>query len=678
MLSRLSIASHAVALIVLFMLVPSAQCAGADLPNEHHTKNLIPNSSFECGEVGWQSGIKFEDAHICNLFKLAGEVADVDGAPHGRKALSIKFSKPFHQLFLFSPHIAHAPWLLITNSRWLRLLCGETYTLSAFVKAFGNGIGVTIGVYFADGRKIERRIDPTNDWRRFSLAFKAVDWHALVVFGFEQLSPFAGDTKLGVDAVQLEVGETPTPYEPHSQVEVFIVSNSPNNIWVSEGDVGLRLLAYNDGDDMHANLDVRVCDFKGASIMERSLSIRVPSKGVADIPLENMLPKASGFYDVIVRPSDEAVRYVSSWNAHCALLRPFEGFDSPFGVEGFYPSEELLLLLKRMGILWWRYTIAKRSASEAPSSLDDENINKLLKLGMHVLISIPTLKDEDADSYASRFETIVKRYRTRVFAYEVFVSRPHLGGADEGGCMSKLVELIKVAYSSAKAINKDCVLVLGVGSMELALKLVKADVLKFADVINLCLFRHEYEWQVKDLIALMEGSKMRKPIWVTSGERCELSGSYEGELRNAVAIVRRATTLLSSGVSKIFYSLSYGTNCFLEVDGTPREALPAHSVLANMIAKSALPLGMLNLGKGACCYGFKRIDGVVGVVWLAREDAVVSLSLKQPARAFNLMGNELKTPTIELSDTPIYLVAPDVRSLVASTRLKFTDKGAKQ
>jgi hypothetical protein len=42
------------------------------------------------------------------------------------------------------------------------------------------------------------------------------------------------------------------------------------------------------------------------------------------------------------------------------------------------------------------------------------------------------------------------------------------------------------------------------------------------------------------------------------------------------------------------------------------------------------------------------------------------------------MGNELKTPTIELSDTPIYLVAPDVRSLVASTRLKFTDKGAKQ
>jgi len=669
----------AVAVAIFSTLVPLAQCASADLLDERPPKNLIPNSSFECGEVGWQSSIIFADAHHCNLFKLVGETTEVVGAPHGRRALSIKFSKPFHQLFSFSSRIAHTALLLITNSRWLRLLCGETYTVSAFIKTSGNSVGATIGVYFADGRRIERRIDAPNDWRRFSLVFKAIDRHARVAFGFEQLSPFVNDAELNVDAVQLELGKKLSQYEPHSQVEVFVISNSLGNIWVSKKDANLRLLAYNDGSDIHTNLDVRVCDFQDIPVMERSLSIHVPSKGAVDISLENMLPSALGFYNVIVHPNDETARYVSSWNARCALLRAFEGYDSSFGVEGFYPYEKFLLLMKRMGILWWRYPIAKRNNDEAsPTSLDDGSINKLLKLGMHVLISIPAFKDEGVDSYASRFEMIVKRYRTRVFAFEVFVSQPHLGSSDDGTCISKFVELIKAAYSSAKRISKDCVLVLGVDSIELAEKLIKAGVLKFTDVINLCLFGCRYELQLDGLIASMEENKLRKPIWVTGNGWCEPSESLGDELQNAVAIVRHATALLANGVSKIFYSLSCGANSFLEVDGTPKKTFPAHSVLANMLAGGALPFGALNMGEGACCYAFKKVDRVVAVVWLARKDVVGSLSLKQPVKAFNLMGNELKTSAVELSDMPIYLVAPDVRSLTASVRLKLISKDVKQ
>ncbi|MFA4015328.1 MAG: hypothetical protein RUDDFDWM_000408, partial [Candidatus Fervidibacterota bacterium] len=109
----------AVAVAIFSTLVPLAQCASADLLDERPPKNLIPNSSFECGEVGWQSSIIFADAHHCNLFKLVGETTEVVGAPHGRRVLSIKFSKPFHQLFSFSSRIAHTARLLITNSRWL-------------------------------------------------------------------------------------------------------------------------------------------------------------------------------------------------------------------------------------------------------------------------------------------------------------------------------------------------------------------------------------------------------------------------------------------------------------------------------------------------------------------------------------------------------------------------------
>lgn len=688
--------------------------------NEYSLANLIPNSSFECGSVGWQSYLP-RVGIVSSPHRLHGEVIEAGDAPHGRMVLRLDGNAVRSTLKLLR---AHAPVVnpLVAPAGWVKLCSGKTYTFSAFMRSDYDATA-TVMVRYPSGSRQERQFRLSSSWRRYSFTFVALNEFALVAIG----PCCAAQEDVGsifVDAVQLECGATPSAYKPRAQLEFFVTSNSPANVWMNASHADMHIVGYNDGADVEAAFDVQVSDFKGAVISHHKLNAKILMAGKFAIPLKHVLPRAFGFYRVSVRAYDSAGQLIGSTETRCALLRKFDGVDSSFGAEDVHACDELLLLAKRAGLLWRKIRVGSFSAVESGSG-DFEvaaKVDLALKFGMHPLLSISTSQltgtlsgacgagDEESiadellelsqgantDKLALLIGAEVKRYRTRVMAFELMHDKPlHAVCSQEHDLqLSKYIGLLKATYGLAKSICRDCVFLGGVSvddaetAFKVAREFIASGGLGFVDAlaVEICPAQAQpeaIEQLMRNLLSQVDAHGRRKPIWVTlrwsftsEDDDAQPTGASQSECEMGIRMVRLAAILLSHGVSKVFHACGrepsdeHLGDLFFDFSGMPCVALPMHAALASILTSSPISLGALNFGSRSRCYAFLTPNGIVAIAWLAEEDTSVYLSLGRTVKAYDIMGNDIAATRVRLSTMPIYLSskARDLRSFAAAVR----------
>jgi hypothetical protein len=137
-------------------------------------------------------------------------------------------------------------------------------------------------------------------------------------------------------------------------------------------------------------------------------------------------------------------------------------------------------------------------------------------------------------------------------------------------------------------------------------------------------------------------------------------------LDSAGGLVRGMVEMLSAGVEKIFYyysghingampwfsTMANGYYVLLDYDGRPKPTMMAYSALEFFLA-AAKPVEVVRRD-GTSIHLFAHGEGTVAVLWSVRARP---LSVPASTSIFDLMGNEMKTPSLNANE-PVYVVAP--------------------
>jgi hypothetical protein len=171
---------------------------------------------------------------------------------------------------------------------------------------------------------------------------------------------------------------------------------------------------------------------------------------------------------------------------------------------------------------------------------------------------------------------------------------------------------------------------------------------------------------------LPDGFERDAPFGPEAGAGVPLTG-----LDAAAALVRGMVEMLSAGVEKIFYyysghangalpwfsTMANGYYVLMDYDGRPKPTLMAYSAL-ELLLEDTKPAGVVRRD-GLTVHSFARDKGTVAVVWSAQGRA---LSLPPGASLFNLMGGEMKAPTLNPGE-PVYVVAPNLKPAQLQSQL---------
>src|SRR5262249_6943780 len=129
-------------------------------------KNLVPNSSFECGTAGWGSLTYGIAGMWGNLFRLEG---DLDGstAHHGGHSLRITLKPDTLPVYSFDYYKAVRQPIrrvLAANRGWFRVQPGESLTLSAFLRADAEGVVAQLAANEAPARLLQKAVTVGTNW----------------------------------------------------------------------------------------------------------------------------------------------------------------------------------------------------------------------------------------------------------------------------------------------------------------------------------------------------------------------------------------------------------------------------------------------------------------------------------------------------------------------------------
>ncbi len=490
-----------------------------------------------------------------------------------------------------------------------------------------------------------------------------------------------------LDAVQLERGNQPSEYRPRRPVELTAATDALGNIFVTESSkpmIQLKLHAFADegvrsearseaecrqernggrfvvrhetkwsavipserhsadaswlttSNERHSanalwlttsaetTVTIVVRDFFDAEVLRQTVKLDIPV-GSSVTKTVNLPVGKFGFYRIQVLMPDRANFCLP---LRCAVIKPYRGKDSRWGMNHAYPWQFLLRLAHQAGILWWRdWSVQWRTVQPKPEatfdfSETDIQIDRVLKEGGKALVLFPfpsaewstsgdpaqiekvqplayrrqvmllACRPKDEQAFARYIAESVRHYRNRVTAYHIFneplytfYSLP----ASLGHTLDDYIRLLKIAYNAIKAEQPDAIVVGGIGiwaDNRWTREFVENGGLKYADVLDLHLYSGgNPEGLCEPLRKLWERMKQRgeaKPIWLTElgcyadddppieplriffGDAAMRSAFHSSERAAAEWLVKFATLFFANGGAKIF--LHAGT-CG-EINGT--------------------------------------------------------------------------------------------------------------
>jgi hypothetical protein len=585
------------------------------LPTEGRT-NFIPNSSFECGAAGWGSYVPDLGYWYGNAFRLMGDVDD-STASHGSHSLRITLddTTPTYYFDYYEPVRKRITALIAAHQGWVPVRPGDTYTLSASIKANTAGLTGVLFVRQAGGRNLRQNVALSDQWQRYTFSFTVQGEYLWTGIGLDLAPTKASAGTVWVDAVQLERSAAASAYQPAAPLEVMVDTATPGNSFASEAgkaDIAVRICAFNNSVAPAApKVSLAVTDFFDAEVIQRSAALEVAANSGASATVALPVNRL-GFFRVVA--SGDGGQPLGQ--LRCMCFEPYRGTDSRFGMNHAYPWDAMLPFAHRAGILWWRdWTTQWRTVQPArDAAFDftevDHQINRVLSQNGKVLALFPFPSAEwSSAATPEAIDKVIRNpwERQRVptaFAptdeglFAQFISRSvgHLGDRIEwfqflneslytsyalpaaaGYKLDDYVRLLRIAREALKAERPSAKLVAGMGiwaDNKYTRDFVEAGGLQFADVLDLHLYPagdpEPYGESLGRLWARMNELGEARPVWVTElgcygdddppvtpfaasfGDSAMRNALKDTERDAAEWLIKFATVVFANGGEKLF------------------------------------------------------------------------------------------------------------------------------
>ncbi|MBS0632669.1 MAG: carbohydrate binding domain-containing protein, partial [Verrucomicrobia bacterium] len=522
-----------------------------------HSRNLVPNGSFEAGTDGWLSlgtALRFGG----NVAGLYGTVEASEGG-EGRHAFKLTLgpgATPETYFDCWPPEHVLQQRLLTANRGWISVEPGHTYTLSAWMRSDQARVqGVLQFNFNGDARTETQHLAKcfplTDKWQRFSYTVTAPSDSVYIAVGPDAQGVSAlEDITVWTDAVQLEAGETPTAYVAYNPVELGFASGRYGNVFTAGTPAVIQLSASNhEAHSVDLTVALRLTDYWGQEHMRQSIRIQIPTTGDIARPLALELPP--GFYRAHFSWTVAGRDYTETMPL--AVIAPYAHHDSPFGVNHGPTTAEACRQLNQAGITWVRdWSVNWQWAEPKPGTVSfaaiDPQIARVHAAGLNLLSLLPSnpstnWASEAPDTvpgqlwyrlaYAPKDPKLLNafiaqaaaRYKGTVSYWE-FLNEP-LWVPDfclpqKGGyTVPTYLALLKGAANAIRSANPQAKIIGGLAiqsEMPMGDEFIKAGGLDYVDILNI----HPYpgtrtpESFIPDLERInrvMQEHGTRKPIW---------------------------------------------------------------------------------------------------------------------------------------------------------------------
>lgn len=727
------------------------------------TNNLLPNSSFECGEFGWSS-IGRRTAWGGDLCGLYGEI-DAAQAYDGHHSLKVELGPGKTPVTHFDGWPADrvvqaAP--LAGNIGWLDAKVGEVMTLSVFMKASRPDVQARLAFFFGPDPRVSAYDLATESalvvvdeaWKRYEFTFAATSPDVFIAVGPDLTgSPDAAAT-LWIDAVQVEWNDHATEYAPRQPIELGYQSRHFANVYPAGEPVVLDFTGRSTRGAATIPVTVTLEDYFGRPLEQTKAAIAVDAEGSGHAPIE--LPvDAPGFYRGTVawnigdHELSETIRLVS--------LPPFNHRNSVLGVNHAPPTDDLCRMLAKAGILWVRdCSFGWDQLEPVEGQLDftssDHQVDRVLASGLKVMALLPAFasaawaSEAPADleahlpdpppfppqwarmGYAPRdpetlyrfIDAAVRHFKDRVHVWEFYnepllitalPSKEHydLPGADY--TTEDYVRLLSGAYRAMKAADPDCLVLGGMQGppMHQAAPFVQSDGLEFVDMYTIHPYGYHFHPEdfiqpMEELLTTMDASPQgRRPMWLTEcgyyadddkpwSPYVAPPGHWSAdkllrdERQAADYFIRYAIVMLAHGAQKIFLhqaiegALNNGNatlDCPLWTQqGAPQKLYAAAAALAGIMGpdpRFAAQVRREDAGRGLYAYAFDSGNTGIVAAWAAPQENAAPWGVRIPAdaRACNVVGAWEERESVELGESPVYIVSDTLDAEALAAALAF-------
>lgn len=580
-------------------------------------KNLIPNSSFECGNAGWGSFTYGLSGWAGNLYKFEGEI-DNSVAFHGKRSLKIALNRnnlPTYYFDYFTPVAQKVKRVFAANFGWFRVNTGEPMVLSAYMRADEDGTKGELLVNEPEGRRQGRKITIGKNWQRFEFKFKPNGRFCYVALGVDLEETGRDRATVWIDAVQLERGDAVSDYQPRYPVESFVLTDEAVSVEPKKGIVA-TVVAFNNTDTIQEIVgSISVTDFFDNTVLKRELRFNAPARGVSEFSLKNLTGGRLGFF----RVNYSTGNYSNS--LRCALILPAGAEeDSPLGFNHAYPWDFLIELTHRAGLVWWRDWSAKWDTIEPEAgkidfSVPDEQIKRVLNLKGQVVVLLPfpsarwstsakpqeiekaagndsylkarlplAFMPEKPEQFANHAQAVVSHYsklNPKAVSYFQILNEPvytsYALPRQFGYKLEDYLNLLSLSYKKMKEANPNCRVVGGIGAnLEAGLtrEFIARGGLNYADIFDIHNYdpprpAESFEETFASLSGLMMKNGERKPVWITewgcyadddppvvpfiAGDAAMNRSRWASERAATEHIVKYVAVSFAYGVRKIFF-----------------------------------------------------------------------------------------------------------------------------
>ncbi len=616
------------------------------------SKNLIPNSSFECGTSGWGSltSVSGWGGNMNTLFGTIDKTVSAQGGCSLKMALD-RATAPVYYFDYYE--MVRQPILnpQLSNRGWITVTPGTDYTLSAYVSADPADTPCALFVNQAFAGSLRQDVKAGRAWQRATFTFKPKADQIFIGLGPDLTKSDLPRATLWVDGVQLEKGASATDYEPRAPVEVGLEWDEPGHLFTKPDDARFHLRAFNASGALKNVLVQReITDFADRSIGKYDAQFDVRPQSAYECTL-GVIPPDKGFFRVKLTSADGAVIPVRS--ERFAVIDPCRDADGLFGMNHAYPTAELNRLSKEIGLTWFRDWSLKWAHVEPEKgrfefTAADYQIDRVLKEGLNVIgllpfpssdwastappasgaTGYPAIRERqaylprDLGEFGDYVRNTVKHYAGRIHVWEILNEPIYTGYAlprDKGYKVADYVKVLQAAYQAVKEADPKALVIGGIaaGPESLTPDLIAAGGLQWLDALNLHIYPglaepERYLAGLAHLNTMMEKAGGVKPIWFTEGAYYadddlpytpyhSWMKLLESEQECAAYQVRFDTILLSNGVRKIIYhSGTPGSlnnedlaGIFFEWDGAPRKMAVSQATLTSLLGPDTKALGSL-------------------------------------------------------------------------------------
>ncbi len=580
-------------------------------------RNLVPNSSFECGAAGWGSwspNIRFWGG---NVSRLMGE-ADDSVAKFGSRSLRITIDKrraPVFYFDYFDPIETPIHTALAGHVGWAQVEPRKPYVFSCWIKADQPSVPVSLVAHHSPWSRENKAVEAGPKWRRVEFAFKSRRQTVWCAIGPDLSKSPIEKATLWVDGVQLEAGDAASAYAPRQAVESFIDTPALGNIFTDPtAGQTVRVVAYNAG---AAEATVRgrlvVTDFFDNEVLVARPELRLAAGQRGQAELKGLLAGRRGFYRVRWEPAAGAGPVEP---LRCAIIDPYRFNKSPFGMNHAYPWAFLLRLAKQAGLTAMRdWSITWQTVEPERGRFDwakaDAQIDRVLKEGLAVpamfpfpsapwssradleqvrkaagkkthLVYLYTVAHaaKDMADFRRYIEQSVKHYRGRLDCYEIFnepLFTAYSLPARFGYKMADYLAHLKVAHDVIRAEQPDATILGGIdiwAGHRRTREFIEAGGLQWVDGMTIHQYPYavppeSYEDDLAETRRLMQARGEAKPIWLTEygcyadddpcmtpstiGNATMSRSRWPSERAASEALVKMAAVYSTWGVAKIFF-----------------------------------------------------------------------------------------------------------------------------